>query len=151
MRDIKALVTKGHRSNTLQRKIFYVISTNVFCITRERQLVPAELSLAKFSVQAGLQCLRVSQDQLEGLILIRFEIFSCGKSGETLEVCRRECWGPTMSWCSQAPSPWGTGRTVWSTPGPPTTFPWTTATSVGITTQLWRLVNVGIIMPYFLN
>ena len=54
MKEIKETVSRGLLDRSLETKLFYTISTSVFCITDERQIVPAELCLAKFSLKAGV-------------------------------------------------------------------------------------------------
>ena len=39
---------------SLETKMFYLLTTSVFCVTAEKQIVPAELSLARFSLKAGV-------------------------------------------------------------------------------------------------
>ena len=52
--DIKDLVESALSKGTLDDTVFYVVSTNVFCITAESEAVPAELSLAKVSLRDGV-------------------------------------------------------------------------------------------------
>ena len=54
MKEIKEMVSRGLLDRSLETKLFYTISTSVFCITDERQIVPAELCLAKFSLKDGV-------------------------------------------------------------------------------------------------
>jgi len=53
-KEVKDLVRRGRQDQDLETKIFYVVSTNYFCITNEKQIVPAELGLAKFSLRGGV-------------------------------------------------------------------------------------------------
>ena len=53
-RDIKETVEMSVCNNSLDTKVFYLLSTSVFCITCEKQVVPAELSLAKISLGKDL-------------------------------------------------------------------------------------------------
>ena len=59
--EIREVVELAKMEDRLEDAPFYIVHTNIFCMTAEKDIVPAELSLAKFSVQAGLQCPRVSQ------------------------------------------------------------------------------------------
>ena len=49
-RDIKETIEMSCYNNSLESKVFYLLSTSVFCVTCEKQVVPAELSLAKISL-----------------------------------------------------------------------------------------------------
>ena len=54
MKEIKETVSLGLVDSSLETKMFYLVSTSVFTITDEKQIVPAEFSLAKFSLKTGV-------------------------------------------------------------------------------------------------
>jgi len=53
--DIKEKIELAKREDRLEDSSFYLLHTNIFCFTSEKEIVPAELSLAKFSLKEGVQ------------------------------------------------------------------------------------------------
>ena len=53
--DVKDWVETGHQAGTLQDLNFYIIQANVFCLTEEKGVVPAEICLARVSLKDGVQ------------------------------------------------------------------------------------------------
>lgn len=60
--DIKEKIQLAKREDRLEDSSFYLLHTNIFCLTSEKEIVPAELSLAKFSLKEGVH----SIDQIYG-------------------------------------------------------------------------------------
>ena len=52
--DIKEKIELAKREDRLEDSSFYLLHTNIFCFTSEKEIVPAELSLAKFSLKEGV-------------------------------------------------------------------------------------------------
>ena len=53
--DIKTLVDKALMNQTIEDEKFYLLHTNIFCITAEGRVVPAEMSLARISLRKGVE------------------------------------------------------------------------------------------------
>ena len=53
--DVKDWVEMSHQAGTLQDLHFYIIQANVFCLTEEKGVVPAEICLARVSLKDGVQ------------------------------------------------------------------------------------------------
>jgi len=53
--DIKSRVDKSLMNHQLEETTFYLLQTNVFCLTAEGGVVPAELSLARVSLRHGVE------------------------------------------------------------------------------------------------
>jgi len=53
--DIKVRVDKALMMGQLEADSFYLIHTNVFCLTAENGVVPAELSLVRMSLKKGVE------------------------------------------------------------------------------------------------
>jgi len=53
--DIKTLVDKALMNQTIEDQKFYLLHTNIFCITAEGRVVPAEMSLARISLRKGVE------------------------------------------------------------------------------------------------
>jgi hypothetical protein len=54
MKDIKTTVVTAGLDNSLELKEFFILSSSVFCITSEKEVVPAALSIAKMSLKDGV-------------------------------------------------------------------------------------------------
>ena len=54
MKDIKTTVVTAGLDNSLELKEFFILSSSVFCITSEKEVVPAALSIAKMSLKEGV-------------------------------------------------------------------------------------------------
>lgn len=52
--DIKEKIELAKREDRLEDSTFYILHTNIFCFTSEKEIVPAELSLAKFTLKEGV-------------------------------------------------------------------------------------------------
>jgi len=52
--EIKNIVELATCHQKLEEKVFCVLSTSVFCFTEEKEVVPAELSLARISLKEGI-------------------------------------------------------------------------------------------------
>ena len=52
--NIKEKIELAKREDRLEDSSFYLLHTNIFCFTSEKEIVPAELSLAKFSLKEGV-------------------------------------------------------------------------------------------------
>ena len=52
--EIKKVVERANCTQNLEEKVFCVLSTSVFCFTAEKEVVPAELSLARISLKQGI-------------------------------------------------------------------------------------------------
>ena len=53
--DIKSKVDRALMNQQLEDETFYLLHTNVFCLTAEGGVVPAELSLARVSLRQGVE------------------------------------------------------------------------------------------------
>ena len=53
--DIKSRVDRALINQHLEDEVFYLLHTNVFCLTAEGGVVPAELSLARVSLRQGVE------------------------------------------------------------------------------------------------
>ena len=53
--DIKSKVDRALMNQRLEDECFYLLHTNVFCLTAEGGVVPAELSLARMSLRMGVE------------------------------------------------------------------------------------------------
>jgi len=53
--DIKTMVDKALMNQKVEDEVFYLFHTNIFCITAEGRVVPAEMSLARISLRQGVQ------------------------------------------------------------------------------------------------
>jgi len=53
--DIKSRVDRALMNQQLEDEVFYLLHTNVFCMTAEGGVVPAELSLARVSLRQGVE------------------------------------------------------------------------------------------------
>ena len=53
--DIKSRVDRALMNHQLEDETFYLLHTNVFCLTAEGGVVPAELSLARVSLRQGVE------------------------------------------------------------------------------------------------
>ena len=51
--DIKSKVARALMNQRVEDECFYLLHTNVFCLTAEGGVVPAELSLARMSLRKG--------------------------------------------------------------------------------------------------
>jgi len=53
--DIKTKVDKALMNQKVEDEVFYLFHTNIFCITAEGRVVPAEMSLARMSLRQGVE------------------------------------------------------------------------------------------------
>ena len=53
--DIKSKVARALMNQRVEDECFYLLHTNVFCLTAEGGVVPAELSLARMSLRKGVE------------------------------------------------------------------------------------------------
>ena len=53
--DIKSKVDRSLMNQRVEDECFYLLHTNVFCLTAEGGVVPAELSLARMSLRKGVE------------------------------------------------------------------------------------------------
>ena len=53
--DIKAKVDRASMNQKMEEECFYLLHTNVFSITAEGGVVPAEMSLARVSLRQGVE------------------------------------------------------------------------------------------------
>ena len=53
--EIREVVELAKMEDRLEDAPFYIVHTNIFCMTAEKDIVPAELSLAKLSLREGVQ------------------------------------------------------------------------------------------------
>ena len=53
--EIREVVELANMEDRLEDAPFYIVHTNIFCMTAEKDIVPAELSLAKLSLREGVQ------------------------------------------------------------------------------------------------
>jgi hypothetical protein len=53
--EIKDWVEEACRAGELSKKEFYIIHTNVFCLTEEKGVVPAEVCVARVTLAGGVQ------------------------------------------------------------------------------------------------
>jgi len=52
--NIQQKIELAVSNHDLEDQIFYLMSTNIFCFTAEKQIVPAELSITKISLRRGV-------------------------------------------------------------------------------------------------
>ena len=53
--EIKDWVEEACRAGELSKKEFYIIQANVFCLTEEKSVVPAEVCVARVTLAGGVQ------------------------------------------------------------------------------------------------